>query len=304
MQGTQPKLVEVAEQDGGLVAEYEARKRLEARHDPTRSSACRLCGIVVEPFAGNNGISNSGATNSGHTSPDGAEAGGWKVCTECVPLIRLGLPAVWSSVLAPLPIPVNWREAEAMPNPAYFLTGWPTDPGNATRWEHVDIEEARVRLTKLRQPTTARFNPSRTGCRWCGVNRSLTWTAAGQWGRDRQSPKAYLCGGCAPWWQRSGQESWASWRTSLFACCVGLDHAVMDLHFGLKAFHESGADRSGTDEPWAYLGSVRQELRAKIIRTRPRRVTLTEQERRVLAVEAEIAAAKHARPERKLADLP
>jgi hypothetical protein len=73
----------------------------------------------------------------------------------------------------------------------------------------------------------------------------------------------------------------------LLAQAIGLRKPQLGLDFEIKSFAESGhPDRSGTDQPFAYLGDVRDALRWRVIRKNARWLTsLTPKEERILRLE-------------------
>jgi hypothetical protein len=248
-------------------------ERLSAVADRAKASSCRLCGVAVQP------------------TDDHTVVSGWKTCASCVPLLD-GLHLVWSDVLDPLPTPVSPHEATQLGNPCRFVFAWPSDPGEGGRWANVDVEAKRAELTRLRAEASAasavRRSAEGLGCAWCGRSHSTRWVRS-PWrtGTARRDPYWPLCDECSPAAQRAGAFSGEGWRSYLFALAVGLKRPQMDLHFDLRAFFESGAEPSGTDQPWSYLGDLRQTLRWKIIRRNARwLIALTEREARVLALEA------------------
>jgi hypothetical protein len=256
---------------GSMGHQMDEERRLMAVHDPAVPSACRLCGQTV--------------------AKDWQEVAGWKTCRACVELLLIGVPVEDHE---------THELCERIPtdNPAYFVGRWPSDTGQATPWAHVAptlAEHGREALRAMRVRGTLRPNSTGRGCMACGVARSTSWTQAPwRWGNDRTA--GALCAECAPWVLRSGAYSGYPWREHLLAACVGMRRPQMGVDFELRAFHESAADPVGTAEPWEYLGAVRKELRARIIRTYPQAVTLTERERRVLALQGQIAQLE-ARPE-------
>ena len=278
--GTQPKLQEI-DHSTGYDPQRAAREeqRLSATHDPARASACRVCGRAVRP------------------DEDYREVAGWKTCLPCAEVIPHGVAAAWSAALSPLPVPVTTVEArelseQGMPNPAFFHHGrWPADPGGEA-WSHLDLLAAREALTALRAEAEAasvpKANSFQTGCAWCGRSTSVRWhTSPWRWGDKRSGAPMAVCDTCEPMVARSGARSGHPWRCSMFALAVGLRKPMMDWHFDLKAFYESGVgDGTGTSEPWGYLNGVRETLRWRVIRANPKLLTaLTPREERILRLE-------------------
>ena len=111
-------------------------RRLTAKHDPTKPSGRRLCGVTVEPGAG--------------------EVAGWKCCRACLPLIAGGMGALLSALLAEAVEPSEAAEVlsrAGLPAPSYFLGRWPTDGGQPAPWAHLPddyTERARMALRELR----------------------------------------------------------------------------------------------------------------------------------------------------------
>ena len=252
-------------------------QRLSAEAPADRASACRLCGELTAP----------GATITA----------GWRVCAKCEPLISGGLAAVWSDALA-VPVPVTRAEAEqlierGLPHPAYFVTRWPSDEGSPERWAHIDVERARQELTALREEaraaTVPKANAFGTGCFACGRRTSTAWTETPFRLGGRRGTRFAACADCQPWYARSGGYE-DSWRSGLLAAAVGMRRGLSGVSYELKAYFETTGDHSGTDEAWSYLGGLRDTLRWRVIRAHPhtahRLLTLTEREKRILALES------------------
>jgi len=292
--GITAKIAETPPPDFGLSPGQmiDEQRRLEARHDPQQASACRICGLTV--------------------AAGGQEAANWKICPDCALLVPGGLGAVVSVLLG---TPVGASEAldvldgAGLASPAFFWRRWPTERGHQRRWEHVPAdfaERGRDALAQVRARRALRRSSGGRGCSWCGQARSTSWTECPlRWGEGRGAPRGAICGECLPWAKRAGVFSGSSqWREHLLAACLDLRKASMGLHFDLRAYFEtSPPDPSGSSERWAYLGDVRAKLRARVVRSHPRLVTMTATEARVVRLEAAIAAAAVRAEPRRLADV-
>jgi hypothetical protein len=273
-------------------AERKEAERLAARHDPARPSACRLCAVTVPP-----------------TDRD---VDGWKCCPDCQPLIRQGLSAVWSEVLG---VDVARHEVEPLAarlgfgNPSRWLVGWPREPGNGQRWEHVPMDvvtNGRAALDAIRTVAVPRRNSTGRGCCWCGVRTSLRWTTSPfREARGRDGARLAACATCEPLIARSGARSGngGDWRPYLLAAATGMRRAQWGVDYGLKAYFEAPGDHAGTEEPWSYLAGTRAELRLRIATVYPRLIRLTEHERRIADLRRTVADAARAPERLTLADL-
>ena len=168
--------------------EIDEAKRLAAKHDPSRQSACRLCGQT--------------------TGRDWTEVAGWKLCRSCQPLLPGGLAAVLGHLLGQPVEPseaVDVLDCVPSPNPCYFPGKWPSVAGQEHPWGHLPEDfaargrEALAQVRRLRDPSP-KLNTYGSGCAWCGVSRSPRWTDA-PWrdGRGRQARRWALCAQCHPW---------------------------------------------------------------------------------------------------------
>ena len=135
----------------------------------------------------------------------------------------------------------------------------------------------------------------------CGVATSPQWYET-PFKLSRNGPRVATCASCQEWFGRSGGYA-ESWRPHLLAAITGMRKPQLLYDLGVKAYFESNpVDHSGTDQPWQYLGATRAKLRGRVIRTFPRLVDFTDNERRVLALEQAMAEAQQ--PERApLADV-
>ena len=240
--------------------EIDEAKRLAAKHDPSRQSACRLCGQTT-----------------GRDWDRGRRV-------ETVPLLSAVAPR-WSGRRA-RPSPRSTRRAErggrrarlrAVAEPGHFPGKWPSVAGQEHPWGHLPEDfaargpEALAQVRRLRDPSPEAQH-LRIGL--CVVRcQSL---AAGdrrpmaRRGRGRQARRWALCAQCHPWALRAGAYSGHHWRCHLLAACVGMRRPSWDYDLGLKAFFESGHDRAGTEAPWEYLGPLHSRLReARVLREHP-----------------------------------
>jgi hypothetical protein len=94
------------------------------------------------------------------------------------------------------------------------------------------------------------------------------------------------------WVQRSGAYSGHDMRTHMLAAAVGITRTSWDYHLDVKAFYESGADPAGTATRWEYLAPVMDGLRWRVLQDRPRLITPTARERRVLMLQRAAADAE------------
>lgn len=273
-------------------------RRMYAKHDATKASGCRVCGVTLRGVEGS-------------AERPWSEIDGWKCCGPCQALLPGGLAALLSDLLGQ---PVQAAETVEVldrmgsRSPAFFWDRWPSDPGHERRFAHLApdfAERGRVALADVRGDRQLRRSSSGRGCMACGRARSTRWVEVPwRWGSGRDAPRGSVCGDCLGWVQRSGALSGhGGWRPYLLAAITGMRRPSMYFDLGVKAYFESAPDDpSGTEQAWAYLGEVRAKLRARVVREHPRLVVLSEHERRVQALQ-EASAAVERPPTPRLAEV-
>ena len=235
-----------------------------------------------------------------------SEVAGWKCCAPCSALLPGGLAAVlsraarrdrraaprWSSCASAsrattrlLPRPLGHRSRTAA-----AVGARPRRPRRA--WARTCWRAARPRHAAPR----TRYG---TGCAWCGVGRSTRWTRDAV--ADRPRP-ARATGRRLRRVRAVDRPQWRATRTSVAGAPARLlrrDAPRTDGRHLRPAGVPRVRRRSRRDARAVAVPRRRRggKLRAQVIRTYPRLVTLTDRERRVLALERAVAEVEHP-PER------
>jgi hypothetical protein len=248
-----------------------------AEADPQQPSPCRLCGRLT------------GGAGGGW-----AWHAGWRWCEHCAPCLTAENPyaAAWSLALGR---DVSDRQARALTerlgSPAYGTGRQADGPAQTEPFAHLTAtlrEQAADVLYRAAWEGQPRPNSLGTGCAWCGVARSTSWTASGI--RHADGSDAALCAGCSPSWLASGQSTHPdTWAAFLVAACTGTEPMMGMEAYGLQAYCHTPGEHTGTDEPWAYLGDDRRRLRWAVVKAYPSQATRQEREQmaRVAKVRAD-----------------